>query len=69
MSMGILSIADLAFNRRIAETIKNYWVSRGYAAPEIEVVELGFNKIMRANFHGLRSDMVNGFPKGHGHGK
>ena len=63
MNNGLASLRDLAFNRRLIEAIKQYWISQGYEAPQLELQDLGFERIMRGSFHGIRSDMINGMPR------
>lgn len=53
---------DHAFNNRLAETIKQYWIKRGYEAPRIQIIDCGFSQSMRSGHYGIRSNMVNGLP-------
>jgi hypothetical protein len=46
----------------LAENVRSFWYSMGFVPPRIHVYkvrDLGTNKV----FYGLRSDMVNGFPR------
>ncbi len=52
---------DRAGAQRLADTIRAYWLVRGYDV-QISLVEGGFHKAMRSNRVDVRSEMVNGLP-------
>ena len=56
--------ADLDFNERLMETIKQYWVSQGFEAPETRLVSYGI--IKGATVYSIRSNTINGMPRRNG---
>lgn len=52
---------DFDRNAALASKIAGYWAARGYQV-ETQVVNEGFMQVFRCAVHGVRSDMVNGFP-------
>lgn len=52
---------DYDRNMGLAEKIADYWAARGYSV-RIEIVNEGFVQVFRCAVHGIRSDMVNGYP-------
>lgn len=54
---------DFAGAQRLKAKIEEYWRERGHSV-EIELVESGFVAAMRAARVDLRSNMINGLPKG-----
>lgn len=52
---------DYDRNMSLAEKIADYWAERGYSV-RMEIVNEGFVQVFRCAVHGIRSDMVNGYP-------
>lgn len=48
---------------KLASRIEVYWRRRGYDV-KTELFEHGFNPLMRAQWYSVRSDMINGLPRG-----
>lgn len=54
---------DEAGAKALAERIAAYWAERG-KRPTITLVRAGYNAQMRSTRMDIRSDMVNGLPRG-----
>ena len=52
---------DFIRNRNLAERISEYWAERGHSV-SLNIVNVGFFPEHRCAVHGIRSDMVNGYP-------
>lgn len=48
-------------NQNLALRISEYWAERGYSV-SLRIVNQGFVQVFRCAAHGIRSDMVNGYP-------
>lgn len=47
----------------LKQKIEAYWVSRGFAPPQINLHHMGFIACMRSARTDIRSDMINGMPR------
>lgn len=63
----VISENDKVFNEEIAARIQRYWKARGYDVT-VNVNPTFFTQGFRGVPHEIKSDMVNGYPKGFKHG-
>ena len=63
----VISANDKVFNEEIKARIQRYWKARGYDV-EVNVAPTYFSQAFRGVRHEIKSDMINGYPKGFKHG-